>query len=211
MAISRRLILKLGVSYGTGVINYGNDSIVYDRELRKLPGDPTFREFMDAMVQAAELVGSETREVDENEIMDECGVDLEDSAENATVVRNASDMGTIVPPSAKVPDGDFTGVCTSAYAAAFVSDGEAQVSESGESSLETDVSAEPDELTRKISEAIARARAFQELCAQMALSDLYMQTKAAISALENGELPSPDEIAKLSESYDELIEYLNNC
>ena len=42
MAISRREALKHGISYGTGTINHGNDSIVYDRALRKFPKDETF-------------------------------------------------------------------------------------------------------------------------------------------------------------------------
>lgn len=42
MAISRREALKHGISYGTGALNHGNDSIVYDRALRKFPKDETF-------------------------------------------------------------------------------------------------------------------------------------------------------------------------
>lgn len=49
MAISRREILKRGVSYGTGVINHGNDSIVYDRELRKFPQAGCYGEMRSAI------------------------------------------------------------------------------------------------------------------------------------------------------------------
>ena len=42
MAISRREALKHHISYGTGTLNHGNDSIVYDRALRKFPEDQTF-------------------------------------------------------------------------------------------------------------------------------------------------------------------------
>lgn len=49
MAISRREALKHGISYGTGTINHGNDSIVYDRALRKFPKDETFSQLKSAI------------------------------------------------------------------------------------------------------------------------------------------------------------------
>lgn len=49
MAISRREALKHGISYGTGSLNHGNDSIVYDRELRKFPKDETFSQLKQAI------------------------------------------------------------------------------------------------------------------------------------------------------------------
>ncbi len=54
MAISRREILKLGVSYGTGTIHFGNDSLRYDRELRKVPQNTLLQEFLDQL-EAAEV------------------------------------------------------------------------------------------------------------------------------------------------------------
>lgn len=42
MAISRREALKRGISYGTGVINHGNDSIAYDRALKTFPADDSY-------------------------------------------------------------------------------------------------------------------------------------------------------------------------
>lgn len=49
MAISRREALKHHISYGTGTLNHGNDSIVYDRALRKFPADETFSQLKDAI------------------------------------------------------------------------------------------------------------------------------------------------------------------
>ncbi|MDO5791650.1 MAG: hypothetical protein Q4Q41_03700 [Coriobacteriia bacterium] len=49
MAISRREALKHNISYGTGTINHGNDSIVYDRALRKFPKDETFAQLKSAI------------------------------------------------------------------------------------------------------------------------------------------------------------------
>lgn len=49
MAISRREALKHNISYGTGTINHGNDSIVYDRALRAFPKDETFSQLKSAI------------------------------------------------------------------------------------------------------------------------------------------------------------------
>lgn len=49
MAISRREALKRGISYGTGVITHGNDSIVFDRALRAFPKDGTYAEMRAAL------------------------------------------------------------------------------------------------------------------------------------------------------------------
>lgn len=49
MAISRREALKHSISYGTGTINHGNDSIAYDRALRKFPKDETFTQLKSAI------------------------------------------------------------------------------------------------------------------------------------------------------------------
>lgn len=49
MAISRREALKHHISYGTGTLNHGNDSIVYDRELHKFPTDQTFSQLKQAI------------------------------------------------------------------------------------------------------------------------------------------------------------------
>ncbi|ACV21679.1 Uncharacterised protein [Slackia heliotrinireducens] len=54
MAISRREILKLGVSYGTGAINFGNDSVAYDRELRKFTNNEAYAAFKAALVPQGE-------------------------------------------------------------------------------------------------------------------------------------------------------------
>lgn len=49
MAISRREALKRGISYGTGVMNHGNDSIVYDRDLRAFAAETTYADLRAAV------------------------------------------------------------------------------------------------------------------------------------------------------------------
>lgn len=49
MGISRRKALAAGISYGTGCLHFGNDSIVYNRELKKLPNDTTYRDLRKAI------------------------------------------------------------------------------------------------------------------------------------------------------------------
>ena len=52
--ISRRLAVKAGISYGTGAMNFGNDPIAFERELRKFPQDTSLAE-LKAAVEAADL------------------------------------------------------------------------------------------------------------------------------------------------------------
>ena len=52
--ISRRLAVKVGISYGTGAMNFGNDALVFERELRKFPQDTSFDDLKTA-VEAADL------------------------------------------------------------------------------------------------------------------------------------------------------------
>lgn len=52
MTITRRKALAAGISYGTGCLHFGNDSIVYNRELRKLPDDTSYRDLRAALEQA---------------------------------------------------------------------------------------------------------------------------------------------------------------
>ncbi len=57
MAISRREALKHNISYGTGTLNHGNDSIVYDRALRKFPKDETFSQLNQA-IEAGDAIAA---------------------------------------------------------------------------------------------------------------------------------------------------------
>ena len=59
MAISRREIIKLGVSYGSGAINFGNDSVAFERALRKLPEDTHLAEFLDELERVTEVLAAE--------------------------------------------------------------------------------------------------------------------------------------------------------
>ena len=59
MAISRREIIKLGVSYGSGAINFGNDSVAFERALRKLPQDTHLAEFLDELERVTEVLAAE--------------------------------------------------------------------------------------------------------------------------------------------------------
>ena len=52
MTITRRKALAAGISYGTGCLHFGNDSIVYNRELRKLPANTTYQDLRAAIENA---------------------------------------------------------------------------------------------------------------------------------------------------------------
>lgn len=57
MTISRREALKHGISYGTGALNHGNDSIVYNRALKKFPADETFSQ-LKATIEAGDATAA---------------------------------------------------------------------------------------------------------------------------------------------------------
>jgi len=59
MAINRRDALKCGISYGTGVINHGNDSVVYNRELKKFPANETYPQ-LKAAIDSQDLEAAKT-------------------------------------------------------------------------------------------------------------------------------------------------------
>lgn len=152
MAISRRLILKLGVSYGTGAINFGNDSVAYDRELRGLPENTVFAAFLETLREAEERLIAATSETEE--------ALAEESSDTKEEAVDSQDSEVPVVP---------------------------------------------------LDDVIEKARAFQELCAKLALSEMYVQMRSIIEALLSGALPSPDEIEHLKTDYARLIEYLQNC
>lgn len=59
MTITRRKALAAGISYGTGCLHFCNDSIVYNRELRKLPADATYQQLR-AALENADLEAAKT-------------------------------------------------------------------------------------------------------------------------------------------------------
>ena len=74
MAISRREMLKRGVSYGTGAINFGNDSIAYERELRKLASDSTFETFLSTLAETEERMAAQANEEETKATNDAAGL-----------------------------------------------------------------------------------------------------------------------------------------
>lgn len=65
MAISRREILKRGVSYGTGVINFENDCIAYERELRKLANNTLLDTFLATLANVEQHILEQSDEAEE--------------------------------------------------------------------------------------------------------------------------------------------------
>ncbi len=59
MTITRHKALAAGISYGTGCLHFGNDSIVYNRDLRKLPADATYQQLR-AALENADLEAAKT-------------------------------------------------------------------------------------------------------------------------------------------------------
>ena len=204
MAISRRHILKLGVSYGTGTINFGNDSVVYDRALRKLPESTALEEFLEALSAAEDALAEEA-------------LAQEAANENGSTGSPAEEVGTVASePAATEPplvgaDGEEVAPTSAEMLTETPSDlqEEPQEGEGRQGGEEADEAAP----TRSpaLEEALAKARAFQQLCSQLALSELYMQVRAMIGALEQDALPSVEETALLKERYDKIIDYLQHC
>lgn len=64
MAITRREALKHGISYGSGVINHGNDSIAYDKDLRSFPQNNAWAEMQEAL-EGVEFADTESEEASE--------------------------------------------------------------------------------------------------------------------------------------------------
>lgn len=68
MAISRREILKRGVSYGTGVINFNNDCIAYERELRKLASNTLLDTFLTTLASVEQNIIEQSDKAEETEL-----------------------------------------------------------------------------------------------------------------------------------------------
>jgi hypothetical protein len=115
MGINRSEAVAAGISFGTGAINFGNDSIVYTRHLRKLPNDDTFAQLKDAIAQG----------------------DLE--------------------------------------------------------------------------KAKPLAQSFKQLCANLALSRVYMRLEPIVEALDEDALPAVEELEDVQYEYDKVINYLKSA
>jgi hypothetical protein len=229
MAISRRRILEFGVSYGTGAINFNNDSVAYDRELRKLPADTTFYEFMDALSGAEEILAEYARIQAEKAAEAEAKAAAEESAEveDAAVEAKATTEAAAVEEIAKVEESAgkealATEVAEAeADAADEVSSEEVSSEEASSEEAPSALKAPEEVLTEEtpeevpeenpLAEVIEKARAFRDVCGRLALSAMYMQTKSIIGAIEAYELPSVEEVNNLKTTYGDLIDYLEHC
>ena len=194
MAISRREILKLGVSYGTGAINFGNDSVVYERELRKLVGDETLENFLESIKSAQELIDSQIAALEQ-----EAAAALEQ--EVATAQEPAAEQEQCAPEEQE-PKQDATDTQEQKQEPASALSTEQKASLDAEEQ-------EPEE--NPLKDTVAAGKTFQELCARLALSDLYTQMSVIIAALNNACLPAVEDLSKLKESYQAIIDYLKRC
>jgi flagellar biosynthesis GTPase FlhF len=196
MAISRREILKLGVSYGTGAINFGNDSVVYERELRKLVGDETLENFLESIKDAQELIDSQIAALEQ-----EAAAALEQGAATAQEPAAEQEQEQRAPEEQE-PKQDATNAQEQKQELSSALDTEQEASLDAE---EQEPEANP------LKDAVAAGKTFQELCARLALSDLYTQMSVIIAALNDACLPAVEDLSKLKESYQAIIDYLKRC
>lgn len=184
MAISRRDILKLGVSYGTGVINFNNDSIVYDRALRKLPEDNLLSIFLSEITKAEENMAALLNEPveAENETKKVCA---DDCANNS--------CGEQTPPSPAQP-----------------SPAKDEAPEEIEENADTTPPASEQPRENPLNDAIAAAENFRELCSKYALSSLYVQMSAIIETMRSTCLPAVEEIASIKSDYTAILDYVQH-
>lgn len=196
MAISRREILKLGVSYGTGAINFGNDSVVYERELRKLVDDETLENFFESIKDAQELIDSQIAALEQ-----EASLDTEQEAATAQEQATAREQEQHAPEE-QDPKQDATDTQEQKQEPSSALGTEQEATLSAEEQ-------EPEE--NPLKDAVAAGKTFQELCARLALSDLYTQMSVIIAALNDACLPAVENLSKLKESYQAIVDYLKRC
>ena len=198
MAISRREILKLGVSYGTGSINFGNDSVVYDRELRKFPQSTTLQEFLDALAEAEDRLAAEAEQAANEEPGSENdGASAETASDNSLDTEEEQQGDNSDAPESGESDAEET-----------PGNEEADAQGADESSA-ADQEPEPEPTHENpLNEAIHKAGAFREECARLALSELYIATSAVISEMKQESLPAVEEIEEIKEKHAALVDYL---
>lgn len=185
MAISRRSILRLGVSYGTGAINFGNDSIAYERALRQFGDDTLLQELLEALANAEDVVLGEEGGAEG----DPGDLEAEIACEAATACEAAGESDAPNSPAEmealKAPE-ELEGECA----------------------VENGPTAEA---PNPLAGAIEKAKEFQRLCAQLALSDLFVRVGDMVAAMEAQALPAADDVRQLRERYEALVDYLGSC
>lgn len=197
MAISRRAILKLGVSYGTGVINHGNDSIAYERELRKLAENPAFGNFERAMEQAEEIMAAAA--VAEP-------AEPAEAAEVAEVTKVTASAKAAGAAESAAPDEP-----QNQAGPAGETEAAAPVAETAEAAASTDKAAEEALHENPLRDIIAEAKRFRDVCSQLALSSLYLQMTNVINAMQEECLPAVDDLVKIKQDYNAILDYLKHC
>lgn len=213
MAISRRAILKLGVSYGTGAINHGNDSIAYERELRKLANNPAFSNFESAMEQAEEIMAAVASAEAESSIEAAESAEAESSAGAAVSAEVADSVDT-----AKIvahTESFETAAAEAAESAELVEQTQEQITPSseGESEAENpaDKATEDTPHENPLKDIIVEAKHFRDVCSQLALSSLYLQMTDVINTMQEECLPAVDDLAKIKQDYNAILDYLKHC
>ena len=189
MAISRREIIRLGVSYGTGAINFGNDSVAYERALRKLPADTHLAEFLEELDRATEVLAAEEAAAEA-----EAEATAEAAAE-AAECETADENAVPAPEDTDAPIED-----AAVESSAETTTGEADAAPEAQAPREN-----------PLVDAIEKAFAFRSFCASLALSELFIQTTALINTMQTACLPAVDDIEKLKHDYNAIIDYLKHC
>lgn len=223
MAITRRKAIKLGVSFGSGCIKFGNDEFAFCDALREFPQDGSYAAFKEAFdaidveaveaaaaARAAQEAAADNGEataapepaeaVPAQEVQETCAAASETpgcSAEEPATADAPADTADAKP--APVPAASTPAEATT----------DPQVPH-----FDLDLSEEEDEeeeapLDPTLVNAIQAAQVYRKVCSRLALSEMYLQMTGIINTLSEGALPPVAELHQLEESYQALVEYLS--
>lgn len=198
MAITRRRVIKLGVSFGSGCIKFGNDELAFCDALREFPHDGSYAAFREAFdaIDAEALAAAQARKAEEEQ--------------------EAAEQDATEKKTARKPTAGKEGAPEEEHEAA----GQAEAAEQAEAPdptlpyFDLDLTEEEDEeeeqpLDPSIVNALQAAQVFRKECSRLALSDLYLQMTTLINTLSEGTLPPIADLKKLDEDYQALVDYLS--
>lgn len=193
MAITRRRVIKLGVSFGSGCIKFGNDELAFCDALREFPHDGSYAAFREAFdaIDAEALAAAQARRAEGEQAAEGQQEATEEEAAGKPTADEESAPGEEqeAAEQAEAPDP------TLPY-------------------FDLDLTEEEDEeeeqpLDPSIVNALQAAQVFRKECSRLALSDLYLQMTTLINTLSEGTLPPIADLKKLDEDYQALVDYLS--
>ena len=207
MAISRREILKYGVSYGTGVITFGNDSLAYDRALRSFPENTAYAAFKQALAACGALE-EETGSPEANELGKPEGIEKNRKPKRVATDDEFHKVGKAgKSDEAGKPEGAGKAGKPKGADEAGRSDGAGKTGKpdgAAEAPARASVSPETEN-------ALTALLAFRAECSELALSTLYTDCAPLVAALREGCLPAAFDLETLDEHYRPLVAYLQRA